>query len=252
MYHLKKIIPLFPKHKTYIEPFCGGCSVLLNKSPVPIEVINDLDGDLINFWRVVRDHHKEFIHSFDYTLCSREVFQEYLQRFKRAEYDNDIQRAHIFYYINRACYAAKMDSPSYGVSGDRHSSLRISGIEDTINRVYERLKDAQIECLPFDDLMPRYDNECVLFFLDPPYHTGQGYRVGSFDDDSYQQLADICAHMKGKFLMTINDDDFIREVFKGFNIVAERDVKYSLDSNAKTRRKSKELIITNYDCVQTM
>ena len=212
-------------------------------------MINDLDGDLINFWRIVRDHHEELIQSFDYTLCSREVFNEYRARFETSTYDNDIQRAHIFYYLNKSTFGGRMNTTlAFGVNkGKDRQHLRMENVESIIRQCYERIKNVVIEHLSYQDILQRYDHATSFFFLDPPYRTGKQYRPGSFSDEDYQFFADQCRNLKGKFLLTINDDPFIRDLFKEFNFI-EREVNYTL--NISVQKKSKELIITNYDCVQ--
>lgn len=206
-----------------------------------------MDEDLINFWRVVRDHHEELVQSFDYTFCSRTVFNEYRERFETGNYDNDIQRAHILYYLNKATFGGKMNTKlAFGVHKTTHNrqTLRIENVESVIRQAYERIKNVVIECLPYQDILCRYDGSHSLFFLDPPYRTGVQYRPGTFSDEDYQSLAALCKSLRGKFLLTINDDPFIRDIFKDCNFI-EQNVRYSI--SATSPNISKELIITNYD-----
>ena len=93
-----------------------------------------------------------------------------------------------------------------------------------------------------------YDSPDTFFYLDSPYRNTKQYAVGKFTDEQYQLLADCCRNAKGKWLYTINDNEYIRELFKDFNIMTH-DVYYSICKTQNGRQDFKELIITNYDIV---
>lgn len=82
--------------------------------------------------------------------------------------------------------------------------------------------------------------------MDPPYRNTKGYPTGDFTDEQYTLLRDLCKDMKGKFMLTINDDDFIKDLFQEFNIL-DHSVFYSMSKKEKSRRQFGELIITNYN-----
>jgi DNA adenine methylase len=103
-----------------------------------------------------------------------------------------------------------------------------------------------IECKDFRDLIPRYDREHTLFFLDPPYWKIPGYKH-DFTDQDFHDLCGILGSIKGKFLMTINDCPEVREIFRDYYI-EEVQLKYSVSSNAKSRGKIRtELLISNFE-----
>src|SRR5579871_6540541 len=92
-----KIIPLFPTHECYVEPFAGAAALYFRKRPALVEVLNDINGELINLYRVVKIHLEEFTRQFKWALTSREIFK-WLQ-ITPAETLTDIQRAARFYYL---------------------------------------------------------------------------------------------------------------------------------------------------------
>ncbi|MBU3146619.1 DNA adenine methylase [Clostridium sp. CF012] len=241
------IVPMIPEHKTYIEPFGGAGWILFGKEPTvsKLEVLNDFDCNLINFWDVVKNNHAELIKSFDYTLVSRKVFERYKEKYKLNNYKDNIERAHIFYYLLKAGFAGKMTGNSFGTGKGKLNGLRLDKLENDINNAYERLKNVTIENKSFEDLFRIYDGKQTYYFLDPPYRKTAQYPVGKFTDEQYSLLAECCKNMEGKFLLTINDDKFIRELFKDF-IIIEHKVAYSISKNSKGRREFKELIIKNY------
>lgn len=247
VYHVKRILPYIVEHRTYAEPFCGGCSILFNKTESYQEVINDLDGNIVNLWRVIRDHHDELLESFRYAPCSRELFNDYVQRLRDETYADDIERAHMFLYVNRAAYGGKMNAPCFGVSAGSHyrQRLRPGDLDVRIIAYWKRMINVVIEHLPYQELIRRYDKTDTFFYLDPPYRNTTRYAIGKFTDDDYRELFDICGKIKGKFLLTINNDDFIRDLFSPFHFI-EQDVSYSLNCANGLSTQRKELVITNY------
>lgn len=239
---VNKILPLFPTHKKYVEVFGGAGWLLFGKEPSSIEVFNDFDSNLMNFWNVVRDYPTEFIESFDWMLVSREIFNQYKEIYKEGIYKDEIHQAHTFYYLVQSGFGADMKYPSFGTGKDRNR-LRLENIEKDILKATERLKDVKLMNSSFEKVFETYDSEETFFFIDSPYRNTKEYAVGKFEDKQYELLFDYCKNAKGKWLYTINDDDFIRELFKDFNI-RTNEVPYSI-SNAK-RKKTGELIITNF------
>lgn len=243
-----KLLSMIPPHDGYIEAFGGAGHLLFAKEPAKWEVLNDIDSDLINFWLVVKHQKQRLIDSFEYTLVSRSLFNAYKTKYKKNEYDNEIQQAHIFYYLTRACFGARMNGPTFG-TGKCRNKLKMENIDRDINRAYERLKKVTIECKDYADIVKTYDSARSFFFFDPPYRKKAKYKTDRFSDDDYMRLAKVCKSIKGKFLLTINDDEFIRGLFDGFHIV-EHDVKYKVE-RVTSNVTGAELIITNYDTGDT-
>jgi DNA adenine methylase len=242
----KILLPLFPEHKCYVEVFGGAGWVLFAKEPSKVEILNDYDVELMNFWSVVQNAPEQFIESFKYELVSRSLFNEYKQKFINKDFDDAIERAKIFYYLVRAGFAAKMNNHSFGTGSTTRNGLKLERVQEDIEAAFCRLQTVTIECKSFEDMFCIYDGPDTFFYLDSPYRNTTDYRVGKFTDQQYSLLAECCRNTKGKWLYTINDDPFIRELFKGFNTI-DHDVFYSISRTENGRRNFKELIITNYD-----
>jgi DNA adenine methylase len=240
----KMLIKMFPdEYQAYVEVFGGAGNVLFSKPPSKKEILNDFDGDLVNFWKQVKENHTSLIESFKYILISRQTFDEYAAKLNNSDYKDDLERAHIYYYINRLTHAGDMKYPKY--SKDRKESKRLDLLllEQNVNQAYDRLVKVEIERLHFKDIITGYDDNKNFFFLDPPYRNKKKYRVSMCEED-YKTLAELCKNLKGKFLMTINDDDFIRELFfhESFFIYAQK-VKNHVNDQ---KLEKSELIISNY------
>ena len=239
------LLPLFPEHKGYVEVFGGAGYMLFAKEPSKWEVLNDFDGNLMNFWSVVKAAPDQFIDSFNYTLVSRATFDRYKEKYKNNDFDDAIEKAHVFYYLVKSGFGADMKNPVFGTGKDRNR-LRLEQIKDDINDAHKRLLKVTIENKSFEDVFRIYDSTETFLYLDSPYRNTKQYSVGRFTDEQYDLLAECCKKAQGKWLYTINDDDYIRELFKGFNIITH-DVYYSVCKSQSGRQDFKELIITNFD-----
>lgn len=219
---------------------------MFHKEPSRVEILNDFDSWLMNFWTVVKSAKGQLIKSFDYTLVSRDTFTEYKRIYHSKSCDDAIRKAHIFYYLVHIGFASDMKNPIFGTSCQSRNGLRIEQVEETINLAYERLQKVTVENKSFEDIFKIYDSPDTFFYLDSPYRNTKQYAVGKFTDDHYRLLAECCTKAKGKWLYTINDDPLIRELFKDFNII-DHQVYYSICKTENGRKDFNELIITNYE-----
>ncbi|ECW2126844.1 DNA adenine methylase, partial [Salmonella enterica subsp. enterica serovar Poano] len=108
----KHILPLFPEHTCYVEPFCGAAALFFLKKPSKVEVINDINGDLMNLYRVVKHHPDEFLRQFEWSLVSREEYDRL--KSTPAETLTDIQRAARFYYLQRQAFGGRVADYTFG------------------------------------------------------------------------------------------------------------------------------------------
>lgn len=125
--------------------------------------------------------------------------------------------------------------------------LNLLRIEEDLSAAHLRLSRALIECLPYDDILKRYDSENSLFYLDPPYYDCEtDYGKNIFAKDDFAKLADILRVIKGKFVLSLNDKPAVRKIFGDFNM-REVQVRYSVGNINKTGEGIfRELIIMNY------
>ncbi|MGY5241167.1 DNA adenine methylase [Clostridium tertium] len=235
----KKIISEIPEHICYCEPFFGAGWVFFGKDKSEVEVINDRDRELINFFKVLKYHTKEVQRLLEYEIVARDTFYGY----KDANIDEmtDIQRAIRFMYIINQSFASRGISFGYGAL--RKPTQKLFEL-DNLNLIRERLSNTFIENKDAIDIIKRYDREGTFFFIDPPYFETTGYS-DAFEEDKQIELRDVLLNIKGKFLLTINANEKIREWYNGCTI-EEVDVNYSVSRQATARKKYKELIIKNY------
>lgn len=237
-----RLAELLPVHSCYVEVFAGAANLFFAKVPSRVEVINDVNSDLVNLFRVVRCHHREFVRELEFMLHSRRDFDD----FKSQPGLTDIQRAARYWTILKTAFGGKGGTPDchfgYGASGrSRFKRCALS----LVKKAHRRLDGVFVECLDFRRVIEKYDRPHTCFFYDPPYYQTAGYR-DAFSLDDHKDLASMSASIAGKFLLTVNDHPAIRRLYKGFSILPVK-VSYSI-SREKTAsaQERKELLIANY------
>ena len=237
------IIEFIPPHKTYCEVFTGGGWIFFKKDPSPYEVLNDLDGDLITFYRVLQNHLEEFLKQFKWVLASREWFEDWNKQLNVRGL-TDIQRAARYYYVQRLCFAGRVKGRTFGTTPESLPRINLLRIEEELSDVHLRLIKVMIENLSWEDIISKYDKPETFFYLDPPYYSEPCYKHNFSGIDDYRKMNDILTGVKGKFILSINDVPEIREVFQGFDIMPVT-LNYSVKQDGIT--EGKELLISNFE-----
>jgi DNA adenine methylase len=235
------IIKMIPDHQAYCEVFAGAAWVFFRKEQSKYEVINDLDSDLIVFYRVLQNHLEEFLKQFKWLLSSREWFEDW-KRQQKAGGLTDIQRAARYYYLQRLCFGGRVRNKVFGVAPLRRPRINLLRMEEELSEVHLRLATVSIENLPWQDFLKRYDRQKTFFYLDPPYYKAPCYEH-NLELKDYKQMAGILAGIKSKLILSINDHPHIQDTFKGFDFHPVT-LKYSIAKDKLT--VGKELLITNY------
>ena len=248
----KFIIPILPEHTCYIEPFAGAAWVLFGKPPSDVEIINDIDQELVNFFRIVKEKPEELIASFEWELVSRAEFE------KLASMDlsqaSDIERAHRFFYIIMAGWGGELNYPRFATSitDGGHGNRLIGGLKTLRKRlepVHERLRTVIIENLDWLECVDRYDRPGTVMYLDPPYPgNGANYFHNMRDWDAHQKLADRLAHSECKWIVSSYDKPEIRHMFgDAYFTSIQSSSGMSEKKNGSSRVLNREILITNYE-----
>jgi DNA adenine methylase len=244
----KTILSVIPEHEVYCEPFAGSATVLLAKMPSLCEVLNDVNGEMVNLFRIIQLHPEEFIRQVRWNLRSREEFA----RLKDSKPQNltDIQRAARIYFLLRAGYAGKLPDVGCHFTGRTEGNARpfsIYRIEETLYEVHQRLESVTIEHLPYSDCIRRYDTPSTFFYLDPPYWNHEtDYGAGIFTPEDFSSLKQILEGLQGKFLLSINDTPEIRELFVGFHLKEVSTIYTQGTRSGRPCKKVQEFLISNY------
>lgn len=236
------VLSKFGEHTCYVEAFCGAAAIFFLKEPADVEVLNDINGDLVNLYRVVKHHLEEFVRQFKWALSSRQVYE--WEKIKRPETLTDIQRAARFFYLQKLAFGGRVDGQSFGTATTSGPRLNLLRIEEELSQAHLRLQGAYIENLSWADVIRRYDRPHTLHYLDPPYWETEGYGV-EFPWAEYERMATLAREVAGSVLISINDHPDIRQAFDGLHMES-LGIRYTVGGGGGT--PAKELLIWNDRC----
>lgn len=235
------LLSRFPAHTCYVELFAGGAALYFMRHPAEVEVLNDVNGELVNLYRVVKNHLEEFIRQFKWCLSSREIFK--WTQATPPETLTDVQRAARFYYLQHQAFGGRVDGQSWGTATTA-PPINLLRIEETLSAAHLRLVNAYIERLDWLACVERYDRPHTLFYADPPYWETEGYGV-PFPWSQYELLASRLKSIKGKAVVSLNDHPDIRKAFAGWDYEA-LEIDYTVGGGGKAATRG-ELILYNWD-----
>jgi len=228
--HLNWLLPLLPYTHHYCEPFGGSAAVLLNREPSPIETYNDIDGEVVNFFRVLRDQTDELIKAIALTPFSREEFAIAVS--KQANGLSELERARHFFVRARQVRTGLAQTASIGRWANCKQTSR-AGMAGAVSRwlgsieglpeIAERLLRVQIENRPAIEVIRLYDSGDTLFYCDPPYpHEIRGdkksYKYEMMEKD-HIELAIALRNVKGKAAISGYRCDLMDELYNGWRCV---------------------------------
>ncbi len=252
--HLSWLLPLLPRCHHYCEPFAGSAAVLLNRAPSPIETYNDIDGEVCNFFRVLREQKEQLVEIIGLTPFSREEFALACQIDPTLP---ALERARRFYIRARQVRTGLAQTATIGRWANCKNTSR-AGMSGVISRwlggvkmlpeVAERLLRVQIENRPACDVIKLYDSSKTLFYCDPPYiHSTRGdskaYQY-EMTNEEHRELASVLNTVKAMVAISNYNCDLMNELYPDSKwkktVVPAR-------TNHSTKGKRTEILWTNYD-----
>jgi len=247
----EKILAKFPRHQCYVELFSGAAWLLFAKDPATSksEILNDLDGELVNFWRVIKHRPAEFTEAAAGLLAARELFNEWKPL---PGVGGEVARAVKFYAVIRLAFGAKRMGCAYIAKVSRRPELTWVKAKEEVSKVVERLSIVWVERMPWDHCVKAYDRPDTFFYVDPPYRApgAKSYRHW-FTDEDHTRMADVLmGRVRGRWLLSYNDDPFIRQLYRGRArggrrvTIEQIAVPYSV--MGVSRKRVQELLIRNF------
>ena len=252
--HLDWLLPLLPECHHYCEPFAGSGAVLLNRMPSPVETYNDIDGEVVNFFQVLRDQHEELIRAIALTPFSRE---EYYRAIHTTNGVSDVERARCFYIKARQTRTGLAQTASLGRWANCKNTSR-AGMSGVVSRwlggvgalddIAQRLMRVQIENRPAVDVIRLYDSPKTLFYCDPPYlHATRG-DVKSYgfemDEEQHREFAEVVNVCSGMVAVSGYGHPLMDKLFEPGKWFKTLGARKTIHSTKGTRQ---EVLWTNYD-----
>lgn len=238
------IIDMMPEHRLYVEVFGGALNVLYRKkapiSPKKAEVVNDINGELVNLHRSIRTNPQSLSMYLSRLLVSRDIFDDIVH--KRIKPTNNIERAAFYYYSLTQSFGSKGTNFAMSAKNGRPKDLH-----KNFHIWTRRLRYVTIENMSFEKLILTYDAPDAFFYCDPPYVDTESYyqNTGGFSEVEHRLLADILHNIKGKFLLSYNDCDLVRELYSDMVIRSSREIDYTLGGGHQ-KKSVREVFISNY------
>ena len=244
----RRIAALLPAHDTYVEPFAGAAWVLLGRPPSAAEIINDLDPEVANFWRVLQQQCDELIAAFDLELVSRAEFN------RLAGLDPEtlapVARAHRLYYLTMAGWGGEYGAPRFSATRrpGGHGNRLIGALlrlERKLRPASGRIRHVAIEQAHWTECIERHDRPDVCLYVDPPYPNNHvNYRHNMRRPAAHDRLAERLRRAKARWILSSPDDPATRQRYHGFRIV-EATAASRIPDGQGGRHINRELIITS-------
>lgn len=243
---IKDILPLIPDHKIYVEPFFGGGAIFWAKEPVQCEVINDVNGNVTNFFQVLKHDFFRLQEAIEQTPHSRDIYSQAMVVYKCPWLFDRIVRAWSFWVVTNQGFSCKIGTWGYDRSKAAHRvANKVEAFKEVLS---DRLRYTQITNDPADRVITSRDSPETFVYADPPYiNTNQGH-YGGYTEEHFQRDLDALSRIEGKFLLSTFQSDIIDKYIKKFNWCSMPIEKQLSAGNGRLRKSKKkvEVLTANY------
>ncbi|MGP8216480.1 MAG: DNA adenine methylase [Bacteroidia bacterium] len=242
---VKELLQLIPNHGLYCEPFMGGGALFFAKEPSKAEIINDLNGNVTNFYSVAQSQFTELKKLVNGTLHSREIHTKAREIYnKPAQYDT-ITRAWAFWVLTNQGFAGKIGS--WALSRDGKTGKTLANKREGFTIQYaERLKRTQIENKDALEIIKQYDSSETFFYLDPPYQNSDCGHYKGYTETDYKNLLDSLISIKGKFLLSSYPSGILNEYIKQYRW-QYKEIQQKISVTRLTKKQKTEALVWNYN-----
>lgn len=244
---IKDILPLFPTHGLYCEPFFGGGAIFFAKEKSKVEIINDTNGEVINFYRVIKSKFSALEKEVDFTLHSRQHYNEASQIYKNPKKYSDVKRAWAFWIVTNQGYSANIDGlEGWSYDNKNQRTRNISNKREAFtSKLKERLKETQIEQKDALAVISRCDSKDAFFYCDPPYMGADQGHYSGYTEKDFENLLITLASIKGKFLLSNYPCAILSKYIKKYGWKVKRiPKKFTVGNKQKINT---EMLVYNYN-----
>lgn len=243
-----KIVKLIPEHKLYNEPFAGGLAILFAKEPSEMEVINDTNKELVNFYKVIQQHYIELEKRIKITLHSRTLHADARVVYNNPHLFDDIMRAWAVWVLSSQSFASQLDG-TWGYDKSRNTATKkIINKARMFDESYAvRLQNAQIECADAVYIISSRDSDVAFHYCDPPYFNSDCGHYKGYSEADFTRLLDTLANIKGKFLLSSYPSDVLARYTKAngwYQIEIKQ--KVSVNKGSGGGKEKIEVLTANY------
>lgn len=244
------ILPLLPKHKLYAEVFVGGGAIFWAKEPSEVEVINDTNRELINFYEVVQNEFVELEKMIRISLHSRSLFNDAIVIYQNPHMFSRIKRAWAVWAQAAQSFSSMLDG-TWGYDKSKGTtSAKITNKREAFTLDYSiRIQNVQIECTDALRIINSRDTEDSFFYCDPPYFNSDCGHYDGYTKEDFEMLLKTLSSIKGKFLMSSYPSDILKEYTQahGWQTKQLEQTVSVANNTGKPQKKKIEVLTANYD-----
>lgn len=238
------IISLIPEHVTYCEPFFGGGAVFFQKPPSQVEIINDINRFVVNFYTQVKTNFGELQKLVQATPHSRRCWRDGMVMYEHPHLFTDVERAWAFWILCSQGYSGKIGAWAFGTTTQSCERKTLNNRRQFEEHLSARLEQVQIECNDALYLLELRDRPSTFFYLDPPYFNSNMGHYGGYTQDNFEKLLQRCQSIEGKFLLSSYPSDILKE-YRDANGWYQVEIDQVLSVSPKRKRKI-EVLTANY------
>lgn len=245
-----KIVPLIPEHTLYNEPFCGGAAILFAKEPSTIEVLNDTNTELINFYKVVQQDYVGLEKKIRITLHSRRLHKDAKAIYENPHLFTELQRAWAVWVLASQSFASMLDGTwGYDKTKKNTTTKKIINKGLLFSEEYAiRLQNVQVECADALYIIKSRDSEEAFHYCDPPYFNSDCGHYKGYTEADMQALLELLANIKGKFLLSSYPSDLLTEYTERYGwYVKTVEQTVSVNKGSGNGKKKIEVMTANYE-----
>jgi len=252
------IIPRLPTHRLYAEPFVGGGAIFFNKEKSAVEVLNDTNRELINFYKIVQQEFVSLEKEISISLHARDLHRKAKVINANPDMFSEIKRAWAIWVLSQQSFAGMLDgSWGYDIKKNTTSTKIKNKREGFSIDLAIRLQDVQIECTDALRIIKSRDTEGSLFYCDPPYYNSDCGHYDGYTIEDFQMLLETLSNIKGKFLLSSYPSPILTKFTKAkkwSNLQIKQRVSVANVNSKKPPKQKIEVLTANYDlcCVDTM
>lgn len=242
---LKYLLPLIPEHKIYCEPFFGGGALFFAKPKSEVEVINDKNGEVINFYKVLKTKFSDLQKEVQSTLHSRELYSKAMLIYKNPKAHSDVQRAWAFWTLTNQGFAGMIGSWGFGKTNSKEKTL--ANKRDDFSQSYaQRLRTVQVENNDAIKVIDRCDDKETFIYADPPYIGSDMGHYKGYSENDYKVLLNKLAKVKGKFLLSSYPSKILTTYINRYKWKTKK-IEKTVAVTKHTDKKKTEMLVMNYD-----
>lgn len=241
-----KILSLIPEHVLYCESFVGGGAVFFGKPASEVEVLNDTNKELINFYQVVQNKFVDLERMIRVTLHSRRLHADASVVYNNPHLFDEVKRAWAFWVLSSQSFSSMIDG-SWGYDkSDNTTSKKISNKRAEFTEVFaDRLQNVQLECADALYIIKSRDSKNSFFYTDPPYFNSNCGHYDGYTEEDFRALLELKSRLQGKFLLSSYDSELLQQYTKA-NGWYQVKIEQAVSVNKGYGKKKIEVLTANY------